>query len=105
VVTVIMAMWPSAVEVALHRDVGGDIGPQEGHAGVQHRDLEQLTSSGPLAFEQGGGDGLCGGEAGDLVDHRLLHEHGGAVAQIGLVGAEPRHRLDDMVIGRRIGQS
>ena len=43
---------------------------------MEHRHLDHLTASGAVALEQRGGDRLRGGEAGDLVDHRLLHEHG-----------------------------
>ena len=96
------ARRPRAVAVHQHLVARG-VGPQERHHRVEHRQLHVLAAVTALAGEQRGGDGLRGGERGDLVGRGLAEEHRDAVGRIGLVGAEPAVGLDHRVVGRLAG--
>ena len=90
--------------VVVQRDlVSGRVGEQEGHRGVQHRQLDVLAACAPLAGEERGGDGLGGGVGGDLVRRGLAKEPGGFVVDARLVADEPRLGLDHRVVHPPVG--
>ena len=74
------------------------VGPEEGERAVEHVELDEAPSPPAGLGVEGGGDGLGGGDRRDLVAGERLDELGGAGGGVFLGIGEAGDRLDHRVV-------